>query len=362
MDSNMLSKDLVRVSVGVALVLALMSSLAGAADNIRKISPPAQDFFSKATDYQGIEIKASSVVDDRALLVAKQKLSTMLANAPEVVRNLRESGCELHIIGARQSTSDLPENRHWKGKLYEGSLTVDQRTRGVGGRLASCAEENLLELEGDRYFDRDICIHEFAHTIMQYGLDNDLRARINSQYERSKSAGLWRGCYAMQNSNEFWAELSMWYFGSRGDYGKISPPPVVGRQWFVNYDSAAFDLLDSIYSGRLRPQLSTLEILTASPPGMEGQIRSENSSQPTTIFFVNLTGEQRRLFWLDFEGKRKFYSNIPPFGEVEQSTFRTHPWLVTDDGGTGLAIFLGASRNGRALVTYGNPCKAAKRL
>jgi len=52
---------------------------------------------------------------------------------------------------------------------YNG-LTRDPRTRGLGGLLTSCGEENLLGLEKDRYRGRDICVHEFAHNILGYGV------------------------------------------------------------------------------------------------------------------------------------------------------------------------------------------------
>src|SRR5205807_820888 len=128
-------------------------------------------------------------------------------------------GVELHITGRSQVTTDLPEWRQDKGKPlaeYNG-LTRDQRTRGMGGRLVSCGEENLLRLRGDRYHGRDICIHEFAHAIRNFGITRTIRAQFDEQYHRSLGKGLWKGSYAATNRDEFFAELSMWYFGTHGD-------------------------------------------------------------------------------------------------------------------------------------------------
>ena len=79
-------------------------------------------------------------------------------------------------------TTDLPEWRQDQGKhLAEyGGLTRDERTRGMGGLHASCGEENLLKLKDDRYRGRDICVHEFAHTIFDCGVADavQLEARI----------------------------------------------------------------------------------------------------------------------------------------------------------------------------------------
>ena len=84
---------------------------------------------------------------------AYRRLSMLLTNfvvkQPMLISNLVASGVELHIIGMHQVTSDLPEFRDLKGKPlpeYNG-LTIDQRTRGMGGRLTSCGEENLLKLQ-----------------------------------------------------------------------------------------------------------------------------------------------------------------------------------------------------------------------
>ena len=82
-----------------------------------------------------------------------------------------------------------------------------------------CAEENLLALPSDRHKDhRDIATHEFAHVIHRHGVDAAYGKRITAAYARAKADGLWRTAYAMTNEQEFFAELSMWYFYSRGDY------------------------------------------------------------------------------------------------------------------------------------------------
>ncbi len=98
-------------------------------------------FYAKSLDYQGIPIKAPAVVADEALEEARRRLDLMLHNMPVAVANLRVEGAELHIIGKNQATSDLPEHRHLKGKPYEGKMTIDERTRGVGGLSAPRAEK-----------------------------------------------------------------------------------------------------------------------------------------------------------------------------------------------------------------------------
>ncbi len=157
------------------------------AEKVRRISPPESGFYSKEIDFQGLPIKAPEVVADSALQEARRRMQMMLGNVPAIRAALVNSGSELHIIGKDQQTSDLPENRSMRGKETDPGIDFDKRTRGVGGKFASCGEENLLHLPTDRYADRDICVHEFAHTIMEYGLDSNARSKITDQYNKSTS-------------------------------------------------------------------------------------------------------------------------------------------------------------------------------
>jgi len=217
------------------------------------LNPPAQDFFSKQLDFHGIPIKAHQVVADEALFAAYDRLSRLLAHLPMAVSNLAAAGAELHIIGRDQVTTDLPEWRHDKGKPlaeYHG-LTRDERTRGMGGLLTSCGEENLLQLEKDRYRGRDICLHEFSHNIRNHGIQRSVRARFDEQFRRSLAAGRWRDSYAGSNTDEFFAELTMWYFGTHGDLHMTGPKPGNGPDGLKKYDPEAYALFDDFYSGRI---------------------------------------------------------------------------------------------------------------
>ena len=215
----------------------------------------APGFFKKYVDCDGIAVRSSSAVDDKALHLACEKISLMLKNIPRVREALVRKGAELHIIGRNEQTSDLPEFQSQRGQTYvdnRGKLTtIDERTRGKGGLLSSCGEENILHLTGDRYGDgSDICIHEFAHAIMDYGFGAEQRLEINEQYARSLSAGLWQNAYAAVNAKEYWAELSMWYFGSHGARRRISSTPAGnGPEGLRNYDPEGFALLQKLYGG-----------------------------------------------------------------------------------------------------------------
>lgn len=229
---------------------------------ITRLEPPDQGFFSKKLDFQGIPIAAHALVSDEAMYAARGRLSSMLQHLPEVADKLVEAKVALHIIGKDQVTTDLPEWRHDKGKPlpeYNG-LTRDQRTRGMGGRLVSCGEENLLKLAHDRYRGRDICVHEFAHAIRNLGMNRGLRERFDAQYQRSLGKGLWAKAYAASNPDEFFAELSMWYFGTHGDLNMAEPKPKDGPTGLREYDPEAFRLFEDFYEGRLASSSSSSQL------------------------------------------------------------------------------------------------------
>ncbi len=215
------------------------------------LDPPANDFFSKLLDYEGIPIKAHKDVADAALFAARERLVLLLGKQPVVCSNLVTAGAELHIVGTNQVTSDMPENHHFKGRPFERRVTIDQRTRGVGGLITSCGEENLLKLRGDRYFGRDICLHEFAHDVYQYGFPDSILQKFRAQYRSSLAKGLWVGSYAASDEDEFFAELGMWYFGTHGDMNMRGPKPENGPEGLKKYDPEAFALFDEFYSGRM---------------------------------------------------------------------------------------------------------------
>jgi hypothetical protein len=242
-------------AIGLFKLIGVESNQADAAraeEKIVALDPPEKGFFSKLLDYDGIPIKAHKDVSDEALFAAKTRLAMMMGNLPEIRAKLQRAGVELHIIGRNQVTTDLPEWRRDKGKPlaeYNG-LTRDQRTRGMGGRLVSCGEENLLHLDKDRYKGRDICVHEFAHAIYHFGFTTEFRHRLQEQYKRSLGKGLWKKSYAAADADEFFAELSMWYFGTHGDLHMTGTKPENGREGLKKYDPAAFELLDRFYSGK----------------------------------------------------------------------------------------------------------------
>ncbi|MDB5112427.1 MAG: hypothetical protein JWR67_3541 [Mucilaginibacter sp.] len=307
-------------------------------DAIVLLDPPLLGFYAKYLNCDGIPIRSANVVDNKALLIASSKIKLMLNNMINVRKNLIKNGAELHIIGKDQQTSDLPEFIDKKGVNYmdNGVLTdIDKRTRGMGGIYASCGEENLLRLPTDRYRGgADICIHEFAHTIMNYGFDRAIQKKIESQYHQSLNNGLWKDAYASTNPQEYWAELSMWYFGFHGEFLKGTNLPVPGTRSLYDYDIDGYKLLDSLYTGKIQPpiedQKESIIVLKGAKSGI--------STEKAELSVINNTSGKLKLFWIDWDGNLKLYTTIVANSNIIQPTYISHVWMIEKESGESFYI------------------------
>ena len=98
-------------------------------------------------------------------------------------------------------------------------------------------------------------MHEFAHCLMDFGLPPNLRDAIEARWAASvKEQGLWQRpdgtpAYAALNAQEYFAELSMWIFGTHGEFvDGEAQQPAPGPFGLQRYDPAGFELVGSIYS------------------------------------------------------------------------------------------------------------------
>jgi hypothetical protein len=80
--------------------------------------------------------------------------------------------------------------------------------------------------------------------------------------------------------------------------------------------------------------------LTAQACTVEGTLRSVEGVELAPIRFVNASGQERRIFWLDYAGARVQYHTLQPGEWYVQGSYLTHPWLVSDatDGCRGIYL------------------------
>jgi hypothetical protein len=169
------------------------------------------------------------------------------------------------------------------------------------------------------------------------GLSPGVRARVRARWRATVAAGLWKGAYAATNDAEFFAELSMWYFGSEGG-SSPDVPKGRGTLWLLGYDPESFALLASIYGGRLDPGHAPRTPL--APVVGVGDLHSMSFDVPVVVEFVNTTGLTIQVNWIDFDGTRHPTFEIPPGASREVYTFATHVISASDPEGRELGVFV----------------------
>ena len=230
----------------LVLLCAVALACAGRAPEkpAKVTKPPAElkldPFYEKYADAGGVPVVSSAKVPDEALVAAADLVRRMLVNRPDVLETMAARKVKLAVMARTEVTTDVPEHSKLRPKDY-----WDKRARGLGGTpwipTTSCAEENVLGYDDDRYCGESILIHEFAHTIHEVGLneiDKEFDTRLRKLYESAKAKGLWKDTYAATNRNEYWAEGVQCYF----DCNTKSDPPngvhnhVRTREQLAEYD------------------------------------------------------------------------------------------------------------------------------
>ena len=128
-------------------------------------SPPdslgLDPFYKKYVDVNGLPLISSWRVPDSAFVAAHRTLYAMTSMLPKVVLDSMVSyGTRIAIMARYEGTTDIPEHRYL---VNDTTLNWDLRARGLGGDLelplTSCAEENVLAYQIDKYHAEDILIH-----------------------------------------------------------------------------------------------------------------------------------------------------------------------------------------------------------
>ncbi len=81
-------------------------------------------------------------------------------------------------------------------------------------------------------------------------------------------------------------------------------------------------------------------VLTGHVPALAPYLRSVGAPAATTIEFTNAGIFGIKVFWLDYNGTPQPYLDLAPGQTQGIGTFTTHPWLVTNDFGTPLGVYV----------------------
>jgi hypothetical protein len=82
----------------------------------------------------------------------------------------------------------------------------------------------------------------------------------------------------------------------------------------------------------------------------ESSLKSTQGVTSTSIHFINASGATRRIYWLDYSGRRQLYNTLGPSADYEQQTYLTHPWLVADTSDRCVAIYQAPTQPGVATL------------
>lgn len=197
----------------------------------------------------GVKILGTAKVRPEAMTKAKEMLEIVLANE-KVAKRMGDAGCMLGIFGEGEIAYDILEHRYSYEEAY---LYVE----GFGGtQLASIKDANVLRLrEADywtNYSDESILVHEFGHTVQNFGLSDAQQGEWESIFYNSVTkGGKWANSYAGSNSSEYFATLSAIWFNAMNDTedGQWDGVrgPINTREELKVYDNAAYTFLSKIY-------------------------------------------------------------------------------------------------------------------
>ena len=223
-------------------------------------SPPdslkLDPFYKKYADVNGIAVMSSWRVPDSAFVQACRIVDFMTRDLPpRVLAQMVKMKARLGIMARYEGTTDIPEHAYLAS---DTTLNWDLRARGLGGDLDSplttCAEENLLGYQIDKYHAEDITIHEFSHAIHLIGIapmDSTFNRLLQKTLDHAVAEGKYEKTYAKTNLYEYWAEGVQDWFNVNAEV-----PAPDGKHNWVNtredlkkYDPDLYTIISHYFSG-----------------------------------------------------------------------------------------------------------------
>jgi hypothetical protein len=277
-------------------------------------------FYKKHIDVNGLPILGSDKVSNAALQEAAEIVVAMLGTRDDIRRALIGNRVRVAVMAPTEMTTDIPEHSDQTPKDY-----WDKRARGLGATQArpasSCAEENLLNLPGDRYPRESIAIHEFAHTMHILGLnsiDSNFDRRLRTAFQHARDKGLWLKTYAGSNYAEYWAEAVQSYFDAN-DANNPQHNDIDTREKLAAYDGEIFALIGEVFN-KTSWRYVRYDVRHGRP-----------SNERVSIAIANLTDLEASIYWSGPNGQ-VLYRKLAPGASYEQQTFAGHKWQAKVPG------------------------------
>ena len=213
-------------------------------------------FYKKYMNVNGIHVISSWRVPDSCFYAAYLTIKALTDMLPgEVLESMTSRDTRIGIMARYEGTTDIPEHAYLAN---DTSLNWDVRARGLGGTLdlplTTCAEENILAYQIDKYHAEDILIHEFAHTIHDVGIspiNPDFNDRLKASLDAALENGRWVNTYAATNIWEYWAEGVQTWFNVNAevntDEGDGKHNRVNTREELKVYDPGLYKILSEYF-------------------------------------------------------------------------------------------------------------------
>ncbi len=213
-------------------------------------------FYKKYMNVNGIHVVSSWRVPDSCFYAAYVSLKALTDVLPkEVLESMTSRNTRVGIMARYEGTTDIPEHADL---INDTTLNWNLRARGLGGTLelpfSTCAEENILAYQIDKYHAEDIMIHEFAHTIHNVGIlpvHPEFNGELQAALDDALAKGRWKNVYASTNIEEYWAEGVQDWFNVNAevnkDEGDGKHNKVNTREELKRYDPGLYAILKRFF-------------------------------------------------------------------------------------------------------------------
>ena len=216
------------------------------------------------TSKVGIQVKASEFVHQSTLQDCADIIDKILSAAPENLLTIMRSRNSFAIFGPGEHSYNIPEHR----SIFLRDAW--RRAEGYGGYLAATSAANVVRNHVSQthhyptsyasgYRNESILTHEFGHGIHSAVRGSEasdiqaLNAEFNRCYENAKEKGMWPNTYAISNSGEYFATLTVIWFNAMRETEVWGPTygPVNTRAELYVYDRKAYDFFAKILPAQI---------------------------------------------------------------------------------------------------------------